>query len=200
MKILKPAYFALLLLCCLAAACSPQEQQGELPTLAVLPTLEPTSEQPTAIPATETPLPPTEEPVEEAPLAAQAQITEVPELSQGPGPQLFEGEGVMLPGCEDWQGWDSSRLALRDSLYSQPAVGTDPVEIARGQIEQLRSGIAEMDYAECLAEARTQYLIALDEALLALVAPDRAAADLHEQRAADALAMFDDELLLLTGS
>ncbi len=198
---LKSVYFVLLLVCLLAAACSPQAEQSELPTLAVLPTDEPATEPPTAPPATATVPPPTAAPTEPVEEAAQAvtEEAEAPAIAADSNGTIISG-GEMIPGCDDWQSWDISRLELRDSIYSQPVANAAPADIPRLQLEQLRAGVGAMDYNECLAEARFQYLNALDEALLALAAPDRATADQHEQLAADALAAFDSELALLGGN
>lgn len=198
---LKPVYLVLMMVALLVAACSPQAETGELPTLAVLPTDEPATEPPTVPPATATAPPtqaPTVEPLEEA-AQAVTEEAEAPAIAADSNGTIISG-GQMIPGCDDWQSWDISRLELRDSLYSQPVANAAPADIPRLQIEQLRAGVAVMDYNECLAEARFQYLNALDEALLALAAPDRATADQHEQLAADALAAFDAQLALLSGN
>ncbi len=182
----------LLIIALTMAACSPQAaDEGELPTLIVLPTLEPTTEPTTAPPtvaATETQMP-------TSPPAATA----VPPTEGVVLAAANPGDGNMLPGCDTWQDWDATRLELRDTIYAQ-SPAADVADTALSQVEQLRAEVALLDYDECLSIARSAYLNALDAAVAALSAPDRDTADSFEAGAANSLAEFDNAIRVLENS
>jgi hypothetical protein len=191
---LKLAYLARItgavLLTVVMAACAQASDDAPLPTLAVLPTAEPTA---TLIPTgTHTPTPePTEEPPPEP--AGELPVIELPAITS-------PGDGQMRPGCEDWQAWQITRLQLQETIYSEPvAEAPSAADVPLLQVRRWRDAVALLDYDECLADARAQFLTALDEASAALGAPDRATAAAHEQRAAQAYAAFEREIGLLQG-
>jgi hypothetical protein len=180
----------LLMMILLIAACSPQAaDEGELPTLAVLPTGEPTAE-PTLVP-------PTALPTETVPATNTPEV--LPPTEAPPVVAANPGDGNLLPGCDTWQNWDASRLEMRDRIYAQPPAG-DPAVTALTQVQQLRAEVALLDYDECLTAARSAYLSALDAAASALSAPDRATAEGFETTAAQALAEFDNAIRVLENS
>ena len=194
MNIWKSLLISLIVLAALAA-CSPQADDA-MPTLAVLPSLAPSDIPPTQT-APPTPLPPTEA----SPTPLPSPTLEVAAVQQQPidvaTTTVGENEGQVLPGCDTWATWDASRVDLRDSIYSQPPLGEEPVFLAE-QVREYRDAVALLDYDECLIEARAQYLLALDEAALALEAADRSEAQTHEQNAGQAMTNFEQALASLT--
>lgn len=182
----------LLIIALTMAACSPQAaDEGELPTLVVLPTLEPSVEPTTA--------PPTAAPTETLIPTALPEATVIPPTEAVLVAAANPGDGNMLPGCDTWQDWDATRLELRDTIYAQPPAA-DVAGTALSQMQQLRAEVALLDYDECLSTARAAYLNALDAAVAALDAPDRDSADDFEASAANSLAEFDNAIRILENS
>lgn len=188
MNIWKLFLFSLVALVALVA-CAPQEDDAALPTLAVLPSVAPSDVPPqaTILPTSDQPTPlPT-------PTAEVMEVQQLPVEVEDPAP----GGGQVLAGCAGWGSWDASRVELRDATYGQPPAGDGPAFLA-AQIREYREALALVDYDECLIEARMQYLLALDEAALALEAADRTTAQLHEENAAQAMMIFEQELSALS--